>query len=236
MAVPVQAGGGQLVEVGGDAFNQIVRHLGVVVAHVVGGKVALQDVVEVRAGGGFRMQADAVPRRVLFAHGMQTGQQAAQFLPLVRGGLFQCAPALLGKNGEGQSVLLVQDLAVHAHQRGHHGDLRRAEFGQEILLILQGVPAPAARPVELGHHPGAVIHLHVIDPVDVAAQGPTQVGGRPAQGLLHHLDHAVRRQLGKVSQAWRCFSHELHRRDAEHAEFGPDPSPTRTSALSAPLR
>ena len=67
----------------------------------------------------------------------------------------------------------------------------RGEVLEELVLLQDLLLAPAPRPVELGHHPGAVRQLHLVDPVlervegiadGVAPQAPGLDGGQHLLG------------------------------------------------------
>ena len=119
---------------------------------------------------GLQVQRRPVDKRLGCTHGVDTRQKAAnpfQHLKVVQ---LRRAPAPAGADRKRKTTVVVQGAAVQ-FQRTHGRHFGGHQLGGKAVFFQDLGVAPAARPVELGHHHAAVLQPHLVDPVFVGAQG-----------------------------------------------------------------
>ena len=150
-----------------------------------------------------RQRAPVLERRLL-AHAVQSGDEAAQ--PAQGVGIVQLGAVAAAHRCDGQAegLALDQHLAQRGRRRGHAGQrLRRhhrhlgsGQLGAETVLLGNLRIGPAAGPVELGHHAGAVLQHHLEHPVLVAVE-LQQAAVATQADIVQGVEHGLGRQPGK---------------------------------------
>jgi hypothetical protein len=79
--------------------------------------------------------------------------------------LVERAAANLREHGVEDAFDLAQGRARADVDRGHGRDLGSGEVAEERVLVQDGLPGPAAGPIELHDQPALVLELHLVDAI-----------------------------------------------------------------------
>ena len=209
MAVGVEAKGVHALEKRRDGFDEAGDGVFVGHAELRRHGAGVEDVAQVGERGVPRVETDAVPGRVAGADGVQAGNEPAQVGPFVRRGFVQGPAAFFRKHREPDSAAVVEEGAGGIGQRGNDGHFGLVQFLKEIQLVLQGVAAPAARPVELGDRIAAVRQADLVDAVDVAVHGAAEIRAGDAHRVFDGINHRVGRQAAEVRRRFPAAGFRL---------------------------
>ena len=124
------------------------------------------------------------------AHVVDAREQAAQDRELLVAELLRRAPARATPHGVVDPLDLVQRRAVRERQRRAHGNLHRAQLGEEAVLLEDRLAAPALRAIELDHDVLAALEPDVVDAVLEAGERravPRRLEAAALDGVQHPI-------------------------------------------------
>jgi len=182
-------------EVFGGAFEAAAEAGG----HVGEGEDAGEAVVAVGFGRELGAVREARGRRDV----VNTTEEAANLTEILEGHILGAPAGGFGEEGEADAVFhFVEGAAVGEGEGGDGGDFVLGEGAEELVLVEDGLGAPAAGPVEFGDDADAVLALYIVDAVLEAAEEVAAAGGGDG-GLLDGGEDAVGGE--REEEAWRGF-------------------------------
>jgi len=157
---------------------------------------------------GLHIEAGTVHKRLGRAHGVDTGQKAANPLEHIQVVQLGRTTTAQGADRKIKTRAGVQGLAIQ-YQRGHHRHFGRQEFSGKVVFFLNLWAAPATGSVKLENNGRMALHrlvqVNTVDPVFVRTERQqTAVGPQTQVGQGVH--HTVGRQFG-IGVSGHRFGH-----------------------------